>query len=132
MKTTTSRRVSVMSGILAATLAAGCFGGGGYSNSPYGYNGAFYTSRPYAGGYGNPYPYNGGYNDTHAFPQSFGDSNSYSAGLQHGVVTEAAADSHHEAGSDQYIAAAVTRPPDQTRNERGRMSVDRDKDSTKD
>jgi len=55
MKTTTSRRVVVLGGLLAATLGAGCFGGGrGYSNSPYGYNGSFYTSRPYYGGYGNP------------------------------------------------------------------------------
>jgi hypothetical protein len=90
METTTFRKISIIGGILiAGTLAAGCFGGGRYSNSPYGYNGAFYTSRPYAGGYGNPYPYNRGYNDTHAFPQSFGNSNSYSAGLQHGVPAEA-------------------------------------------
>jgi hypothetical protein len=132
MRTTTLRRVSVMGGILAATLAAGCFGGGGYSNSPYGYNGTFYTSRPYSGGYGNPYPYNRGYNDTHAFPQSFGNSNSYSAGLQHGVPAEASRDSYHERKSEQHVAAAVTRPPDQARNERGHTSIDRDKDSRKD
>jgi len=133
MKTTTFRRISIIGGLLiVGTLATGCFGGGGYSNSPYGYNGAFYTSRPYAGGYGNPYPYNRGYNDTHAFPQSFGNSNSYAAGLQNGVQAEASRDSYHGRGSDQRVTAAVTRPPDPARNERARTSVDRDKDSRKD
>jgi hypothetical protein len=132
MKTTTFRRVSILGGILAATLAAGCFGSGGYSNSPYGYNGTFYTSRPYAGGYGNPYPYNRGYNDTHSFPQSFGNSNSYAAGLQHGVPAEASRNNNHEPGNDQRVAAAAAQPRDQARNERPSTSIDRDKDSKKD
>jgi hypothetical protein len=121
-----------MGGILAATLAAGCFGGSGYSNSPYGYKGTFYTSRPYAGGYGNPYPYNRGYNDTHAFPQSFGNSNSYSAGLQYGVPAEASRDNFREPGNDQHVTAATTQPRDQARNERPPTSIDRDNDSKKD
>jgi hypothetical protein len=57
MKTATFLKILTFSGILAATLAVGCFGNGrGSSTSPYGYNGSFYTSRPYDGGYGNPNP----------------------------------------------------------------------------
>jgi len=131
MKTATLRRVLVIGGILAATLAAGCFGGG-HSNSPYGYNGSFYTSRPYAGGYGNPYPYNRGYNDTHSFPQSFGNSNSYAAGFQHRVPADPSRDNDRERGSDQHLTAATIRPREQARNERPSTSIDRDKDSKKD
>jgi hypothetical protein len=126
MKTISSKKVVIMGAVLAATMAAGCFGGGQeYSNNPYGYNGAFYTSRPYAGGYGNPYPYNSGYNDTHSFPQSFGNSNSYSSGLQHGVTADASRDYGHERASDHNVAEA--RPRVQARSERQTTSIDSDR-----
>ena len=123
MKTISSRS-AVIGAVLATILAAGCFGGGQESSNSYGYNGAFYTSRPYAGGYGNPYPYNSGYNDTHSFPQSFGNSNSYSAGLQHGV-SAGAGDYRHERAIDQHVAVTHTRV--QERSERQATSVDADK-----
>jgi hypothetical protein len=133
MKTISSRRLGILGGVLAATLAAGCFGGSRQSsNNPYGYDGSFYTSRPYTGGYGNPYPYNSGYNDTHAFPQSFGNSNSYSAGLQHGVQADASRDGYHERASDQHVAVAVSAPRPLVRSERPPTSIDHDKDSRKD
>lgn len=125
MKTTSSRRVLTLGALVAVTLASGCFGNGReYSNNPYGYNGAFYTSRPYAGGYGNPYPYNRGYNDTHSFPQSFGNSNSYSAGLQHGVTTEVSRD-YRDERPDRHIAA--TSPRARALGERQPTSIDHDK-----
>jgi len=133
VKTISSQRVAILCGILAAALAAGCFGGGReYSNNPYGYNGSFYTSRPYAGGYGNPYPYNSGYNDTHSFPQSFGNSNSYSSGLQHGVGADTSRDYHQEHAGDRRYAVAETRPRAQMRTERQPSSIDHDKYSRKD
>jgi hypothetical protein len=133
MKTISSRTVTILGGLLALTLAAGCFSGGRESsNSPYGYNGTFYTSKPYDGGYGNPYPYNSGYNDTHSFPQSFGNSNSYSSGLQHGVPAEASRDHHYDRASDQHVAVVATRPRDQARNERRHTTIDTEKDSRKD
>ena len=129
MKTVSSRS-AVIGAVLATTLAAGCFGGGQeYSNNPYGYNGAFYTSRPYAGGYGNPYPYNSGYNDTHSFPQSFGNSNSYSAGLQHGVPADASGDYHRERAGAQHVAVTGTRVL--ARSERQATSIDADKYSSR-
>jgi hypothetical protein len=131
MRTISSRRVVVLGGILVVTLAAGCFGGDrGYSNSPYGYNGAYYTSRPYEGGYANPYPYNSGYNDTYSYPQSFGNSNSYSAGLQNGVRADAARDDHQERTTDEHVA--VTRDRGQAQTEKQRPSVDRADYSRKD
>ena len=131
MKTTTYRKVLILGGLLAATLAAGCFGNGrGTSNSTYSYNGSFYTSRPYDGGYGNPSPYNSGYNDTRSFPQSFGNSNSYSSGLQHGERVEASRDERRP--SDGHVAVAATRHREQARNERPPTSVDRDKYSRND
>jgi len=133
MKTTKYRKVLTLGGILMATLAVGCFGNGqGSSNSPYGYNGSFYTSRPYDGGYGNPSPYNSGYNDTHSFPQSFGNSNSYSAGLQHGVRVEASRDDQDLHVSDRHVPNATKQARDQTQNERQPSSVERDKNSKND
>jgi hypothetical protein len=73
MKIINSRRVVVaFGGILAATLATGCFAGGpGYSQGPYGYN-SNYSS------YGSSYPDSG-----YSYPQSSG--NSYNLGYQNGV-----------------------------------------------
>ena len=60
----------LVGGILAATLAAGCFGGGpGYSTDPFGYNSSYSS-------YGNSYPYSG-YANGYSYPQSY--ENSYSA-----------------------------------------------------
>ena len=57
-------------GILVATLAAGCFGGGrGYANNSYGYNSSYSS-------YGDSYAYSG-YHGGNSSPQS--DENSYSA-----------------------------------------------------
>ena len=52
MKTIDSRKVVMtLGGILIATLAAGCFGGGpGYWNNPHGYNSSYSS-------YGSSYPY---------------------------------------------------------------------------
>ena len=77
MKTINSRKVvMLLGGILAATLAAGCFGGGpGYSNDPYGYNSSFSS-------YGNSHPYSG-YANGYSYPQSY--RNSYGTGYQNGV-----------------------------------------------
>jgi hypothetical protein len=71
-------------GILAATLATGCFGGGpGYSNDGYAYNSGY-------SGYGDSYP-SGGYGSGYSYPQSYGTSyprsygNSYNSAYQSGV-----------------------------------------------
>jgi hypothetical protein len=71
MKPTDSRKVVMaLGGILVATLAAGCFGGGrGYSNNSYGYNSSYSS-------YGDSYAYSG-YDRGHSYPQSY--ENSYSA-----------------------------------------------------
>src|ERR1700674_223309 len=70
MKTINSRKVvMLLGGILTATLAAGCFGGGpGYSNDPYGYGGYGYNSN--YSGYGNSYPYRD-YDSGYSYPQSY-------------------------------------------------------------
>ena len=59
MKTIDPRKaIMTLGGILIATLAAGCFGGGpGYWNSSYGYNSSYSS-------YGSSYPYRGA--DQHA------------------------------------------------------------------
>ncbi|HKN01537.1 MAG TPA: hypothetical protein VJX23_13560 [Candidatus Binataceae bacterium] len=99
MKTIDSQKIAILGAILAATLAAGCFGGPGYSNQPYGYN----------GGYGNAYPYNSGY----SYPQTYG--NAYNAGYQNGERADASRDSHQD--RDQHVEV-VTRDHDQTRTEK--------------
>jgi len=131
MKIVDARKAVVLGGVLAVTLAAGCFGGGrGYSNQPYSNNGGYYSSNTYDGGYGNPYPYNRGYNDTHAYPQSFGNSNSYSAGLPYGVRTETSRDDHQDRSKDQHVA--VTRDPVQAPTEKRPSTIDRDDYSRRD
>ena len=71
MKPINFRKVVVaFGGILVATLAAGCFGGGrGYANNSYGYNSSYSS-------YGDSYAYSG-YHGGNSYPQS--DENSYSA-----------------------------------------------------
>ena len=71
MKIIYSRKLAIaVGGILAATVAAGCFGGDpGYSN---GYNSS----------YGSSYPYSG-YNNGYSYPRS--SENSYKAGYRNGV-----------------------------------------------
>ena len=71
MKPINFRKVVVaFGGILVATLAAGCFGGGrGYANRPYGYSSSYSS-------YGDSYAYSG-YDGGHSYPQS--SENSYSA-----------------------------------------------------
>ena len=88
MKTTNYRKITMtFGGILIATFAAGCYGGGGsgYSNGPNGYNSSYSS-------YGSSYPYSG-YNGGYAYPRSYG--NSYNAGYQNGVRADANRD-HHE------------------------------------
>jgi hypothetical protein len=74
MKATKSRAlVMTLGGVLIATLAAGCYGGGGgggyYSN---GYNSSYSS-------YGSSYPYSG-YRTGYSYPQRYG--NSYYVGPQ--------------------------------------------------
>ena len=75
-------------GILAATLATGCFGGDeGYSNGRYGYN-SNYSS------YGSSYPYSG-YNSGYSYPRS--SRNSYNAGYQNGLRADEDRDNNRHA-----------------------------------
>ena len=67
MKTTNYRKMAItLGGILIATVAAGCYGGGsGYNNNSYGYNSGYRSSYS---SYGSSYPYrSGGYHDQRAF-----------------------------------------------------------------
>jgi len=116
MKIITSRKVVMaFSGILAATLATGCFGGGpGYSNGSYGYN-SNYSS------YGSSYPYSG-YNSGYSYPRSSG--NSYNAGYQNGLRADENRDNNQH--------AVVVRDRDESRTEAQPSSVDRDKYSRND
>jgi len=71
-------------GILAATLATGCFGGDeGYSNGRYGYT-SNYSS------YGSSYPYSG-----YSYPRS--SRNSYNAGYQNGLRADEDRDNNRHA-----------------------------------
>ena len=74
MSVTNSRKVvMLLGGILTATLATGCFGGGpGYSSGPYGYNSGYSS-------YGTSYPYSN-YGNGYGYPQSY--RNSYSNGYR--------------------------------------------------
>lgn len=84
MKTTNSRKVAIaFGGILVATLAAGCFGGGGRGYSNNGYNSSYSS-------YGDSYPY-----------RSYG--NSYGAGYQNGVR----ADENRDRRQDRDIETRV-------------------------
>jgi|ERR1700720_581244 hypothetical protein len=98
MKTLNSRKVIVLcGGILAATLAAGCYGGGsGYSNDPYGYY----------GGYGSSYSYNDD-NTRYSYPQSYG--NSYGWGYRNGVRADENRDRYQARDNDRRVVVTPER-----------------------
>jgi hypothetical protein len=114
MKTKSYRKIIVtLGGILIATVAAGCYGGGGsgYSNNPYGYNSGY-------GSYGNSYPYrSGGY----SYPQSYG--NSYSAGYQNGVRADANRDRKEDRVNLDRDRAAVRTEPTHSSVDHDRVSL---------
>jgi len=116
MKTSNYRNiVTTLAGVLIATVATGCYGGGGsgYSNGPYGYNSGYRT-------YDNSYAYgSGGY----SYPQTYG--NSYSAGYQNGVR----ADSNRDRREDRVT---VDRDRGAVRSEPTHSTYDRDKVSLRD
>ncbi len=120
MKTIKYRKMLMtLGGVLIATVAAGCYGGGGsgYSNNPYGYNSGY--SNGY-GSYGNSYPYRG---NGYSYRQSYG--NSYSAGYQNGARADANRDRREDRVNVDRDRAAV-------RTEPAHSSVDRDKVSLRD
>ena len=116
MKTTNSRKlVMTLGGILIATVAAGCYGGGGsgyYSSQPYGYNSSYSS-------YGSSYPYSGYSNGQH-YQQN--NVSSYDGGYQNA----ARADENR----DEHVATAPNRGV--TRTETQHANVDHDKVSLKD
>jgi hypothetical protein len=118
MNPTNSRKVVLaLGGILVATLAAGCFGGGrGYSN-PYGYNSSYSS-------YGDSYPYSG-YDRGYSYPQTYG--NSYSAGYQNGVRADENRDRRQYRDADQH--PVVIRDRNEARTQ---TTVDNDRYSRKD
>ena len=105
----------MLGGVLIATVAAGCYGGGGsgYSNNPYGYNSGYRS-------YGNSYAYR---SNGYSYPQSYG--NSYSTGYQNGVRADANRDRREDRVNVDRDRAAVRTEPAHSR-------VDRDKVSLKD
>jgi len=116
MKTTNSRRlVMTLGGILIATVAAGCYGGGGsgyYSGQPSGYNSSYSS-------YGSSYPYSG-YSNGQRYQQN--NVSSYHGGYQNA----ARADENR----DQHVATTPNRGV--TRTETQHANVDHDKVSLKD
>ncbi len=116
MKTTNSRRlVMTLGGILIATVAAGCYGGGGsgyYSSQPYGYSSSYSS-------YGSSYPYSG-YSNGRYYRQN--NVSSYNRGYQNA----ARADENR----DQRVATTPDRGV--TRTETQHANVDHDKVSLKD
>ena len=116
MKTTNSRRlVMTLGGILIATVAAGCYGGGGsgyYSSQPYGYNSSYSS-------YGSSYPYSGYSNGQH-YQQN--NVSSY-----HGAYQNAA---RADENRDQHVATVPNRGV--TRTETQHANVDHDKVLLKD
>jgi hypothetical protein len=116
MNTTNSRRlVMTLGGILIATVAAGCYGGGGsgyYSGQPSGYNSSYSS-------YGSSYPYSG-YSNGQRYQQN--NVSSYHGGYQNA----ARADENR----DQHVATTPARAV--TRTEIQHTNVDHDKVSLKD
>ena len=116
MKTTNSRRlVMTLGGILIATVAAGCYGGGGsgyYSSQPYGYNSSYSS-------YGSSYPYSG-YSNGQRYQQN--NVSSYHGGYQNA--------SRADENRDQHVAKTPDRGV--TRTETQHANVDHDKVSLKD
>jgi hypothetical protein len=89
MKMINSRKLVIaFGGILAATLATGCFGGGSrYSNGSYGYD-SNYSS------FGNSYPYSG-YDNGYSYPRS--SENSYNSGYRNGLRADENRDNNQHA-----------------------------------
>ena len=117
MKTINCRKIAMtFGGILIATLAAGCYGGGGsgYSNGSYGYNSSYSS-------YGSSYPYSG-YNGGNAYPRSYG--NSYNTGYQNGVRADANRDHREDRAADQH-ANAIDRDRAVARTETTHSTADR-------
>jgi len=116
MKTTNSRKlVMTLGGILIATVAAGCYGGGGsgyYSSQPYGYNSSYSS-------YGSSYPYSG-YSNGQRYQQN--NVSSYHGGYQNAERADE--------NRDQRLATTPDRGV--TRTETQHANVDRDKVSLKD
>jgi len=101
-------------GILIATVAAGCYGGSGYSNEPYGYNSSYSS-------YGSSYPYSG-YNSGYSYPRTSG--NSYDATYQNGVRFGG----NHDFNQRAVVARDRVEAPESAR----KSSVDQDKYSRND
>ncbi len=116
MKTSNSRRlVMTLGGILIATVAAGCYGGGGsgyYSSQPYGYNSSYSS-------YGSSYPYSG-YSNGQRYQQN--NVSSYHGGYQNAPRADE--------NRDQHVATTPDRGV--TRTETQHANVDHDKVSLKD
>src|SRR5580658_7597639 len=100
-------------GILIATVAAGCYGGSGYSNEPYGYNSSYSS-------YGSSYPYSG-YSSSYSYPRSYG--NSYNAGYQNGVRGDANRDRPEARANDRNVPV-VSRDSAVARTETSYYSTD--------
>ncbi len=103
MKTIDSQKIVILGAILAATMAAGCFGGPGYSNQPYGYNGGY------------------------SYPQNNG--NAYNAGYQNGERADASRDNHQDRDTNQHVV--VIRDHDQPRTEKQPSNTDHGDDYSK-
>jgi hypothetical protein len=118
MKTLNSRKIIMLcGGILAATLAAGCYGGGyGYSNDPYGYYGG------YGGSYSSYNDDNRGYSYP---PQSYW--NSYSSGYRNGVRADENRDRYQARDTERHIV--VTRERREPITERHHSRGERDRNS---
>jgi hypothetical protein len=114
MKTFNSLKIIVLcGGILAATLAAGCYGGdSGYSNNPYGYG----------GGYGSSYSYNAD-NSGYYYPRNY--NNSYSSGYQHGVRADENRDRYQARDTDRRVVTPERREPTAVSHH---STIDRDHD----
>ena len=97
-------------GIMIATLAVGCYGGGSGYSGGYGYNSSYAS-------YGNSYPYSG-----YSSPRNYG--NSYTTGYQNGVRADANRD-HGEDRATGQRAVAVNRDSAVARTETTHSNVDR-------
>lgn len=136
MKKIKSRTAVLLGGILIASVAAGCYGGGrGWSNDPYGYNnggytssygsnGGYYNSNPYGGAYYNSYPsgYNGSYGNSYSYNPGYNGGSSYNAGYQNGVRADASRDRRQDRVAEQHTT--VTREQESTERQPSRVVRD--------
>jgi hypothetical protein len=116
MKTLNSRKIIMLcSGILAATLAAGCYGGGsGYSNDPYSYYGSYGRS------YSSYNDDNSGYSYP---PQSYW--NSYSSGYRNGARADENRDRYQARDTERHIVVTPERGEPITERHHSRGDLDR-------